>query len=52
MIIFYDKMPYLSSKNIFDLIKSFFCNINVSSFIKDIEANNELIAMDITPFQN
>lgn len=44
-------MPYLSSKNIFDII-NFFCNINVSSFIKDIEANNELIAMDITPFQN
>ena len=44
-------MPYLSSKNIFDLI-IFFCNINVSSFIKGIEANNELSAVDITPFQN
>lgn len=43
-------MTYLSSKKCFQSYKIFFCNINVSAFIKDIEANNKLSEIDIMSF--
>ena len=50
-ILFYDKMPYLSSKEMcFQSYKVFF--FNIFSFAKGIETGNELSVIDIIFFKN